>query len=1112
MATANVQNTNIVFPATQNFPYYDDFDESKNFHKILFRPGYAVQARELTQLQTIIQNQVERFGAHIFQNGSLVHGGQISLDRKRGTHINLQSTYAGEDVDPQDFVGKVITWSSNTRARAYVMAAQDATANTPPTLAIKYLSGRKFGHGDTIRISDADTYANLATSNSNGRCVLASISDGIFFINGYFVKTPDQTVIASAYNRRANCKIGLEYTPSIIDEDSDSSLLDPAQESSNYQAPGAARLAIDLVLSTRDLEDDSDESQFIELMRIEDGTIQKWVKYPFYSDLADTLARRTEDESGSYTVRPFQLSFKNHPTDDTKVIALLSPGKAYVEGYERETIAETEIEMSRARTTDSVANYDLSTAYGNWFVGQNLTGIFDTTTWAMADIHSVPYVNIDRNAATAYASTHMGTTRVRAMRYYASANALAANDRTYTISITGTKFNKIQTNVVSGSGKTVTLFNPTNLLSNVANAYQGATLRLGATTSSRGRVYRIRSSGGATMNLSRRLVDAVTASSNAIIGFDMRAAESLTISAFTSGSPSDRANVNFSEVSKSPVANTGDAYLNDTDTDTLLFRFPKSYIASGSITDQSLSYVKKFTPTFAGLTTTIGLDATKESFVGSGSSATSSTLLDNFLVIDAAGNVQRLESVSVDGTETATLVSESYNGAATVFARVNLNAGNNTKPKRKTEVTGNTSHFVRHAANGSFLAGSSNTTVYLVAGQVSIENPSRVHNEPMSLYVSDVKRITAIYDLNGGSIPAVGASINSNSEVKSKYNFDNGQNDSFYDHASISLSPSADKAPKGPLIVCFNYYDHGTGETDDGAGYFSVDSYPNANTTAGYAAIPRYTRTSGEVVELRDAIDFRPRRTNASNADPSFSFSAIRIPAQDDEFTSDYQYFLARRDLIVIKPRSQQPFDVIQGIAATYPIEPQRPARGMVLHKVLMPAFTESTNDIMVQFVENKRYTMRDIGVLEQRIENMEYYVTLSRLEAAAKDQVILDKFGLERTKYGIIVDDFKGHAVGDVINPDYKCAVDKVEGAMGPALRRKRFEMEVDDSSLSGTINTRRTVLLDYTERVVTSNPSATRVENVQPFLFADFVGEIFLSPAVSSFVTTNIAPIVLI
>ena len=61
-------------------PYFDDFDESKNFHRVLFRPGFAVQARELTQLQTILQNQVERFGNEILVDGTIVTGAALRVE------------------------------------------------------------------------------------------------------------------------------------------------------------------------------------------------------------------------------------------------------------------------------------------------------------------------------------------------------------------------------------------------------------------------------------------------------------------------------------------------------------------------------------------------------------------------------------------------------------------------------------------------------------------------------------------------------------------------------------------------------------------------------------------------------------------------------------------------------------------------------------------------------------------------------------------------------------------------------------------------------------------------------------------------------------------------
>lgn len=1112
MTTANILNTNVVYSETRNFPYYDDFDEDKNFHRITFRPGYAVQARELTQMQTIQQNQIERFGSHIFKNGSLVHGGQISLDFS-ATHLNVDTSYVGTDINPAAFLNKTIQWTANNRARAVVVATQDASSTNPVTFAIKYLTGRKFGHTNTIKISDAATYANIASSNSNGVCVLASINDGIFFINGYFVKTPAQTIIASPYSSAANCKIGLQFAYDLVNEDADRSLLDPAQESSNYTAPGATRLAINLTLSTRPINTEDDESQFIELMRIEQGVVKRWNKIPIYSDLADTMARRTFDESGSYTVSPFHLSFKNHPTDDTKVIALLGPGKTYVEGHEISTIADTEITLSRARTTANVNNYDLSTAFGNYFIGANLNGTFDTSTWAIADVHSIPYTYIDRSTQTKYNSTKIATTRVRDITYYGSSNSLNVSDRTYQVSITGTKFTKLQTNcntIVALTGNTIGLFNPSNLLSANSDAYVGATLRVKVGSDTR--LYEIAGWNGTTSvaNLTKNLITTPSSTSNAVVTFDFSVAEALTISSLTAGTPSDKANVNINLTSKFPAEFGGDAYLSETDIDSLVFNFPQSYIAAGSLTDQSFAYRKKFSTTFTANVASIAVDASKEAFSGNLTSASSSTLLDHYLVIGTTGTIVRLQSATVDGTQTATLTSDGYSGSATVFAYVNLNAGNNVLPKRKTLVTGNTSHFVRHSANGTFLTGSMNTSAYLVAGQTSITSPSRIQNDPMSLYVSDVKRIRAIYDLNGSAIPAIGAALGSYTDVRTKYVFDGGQTDSYYDHAKISLNPYVSGIPRGPLIVCYDYYDHGVGQTDDGLGYFSVDSYPSANTTAGYVDIPSYTTSTGRVLELRDSIDFRPKRQNASNTDPNFTISGVRIPSISTEFGADYSYYLARRDLLLVTTNDYNLFEKIEGIPSKFPIEPIPKTRGMTIYKILMPAYTESFRDVMSQYVENKRYTMRDIGVLEKRIENLEYYAALSRLEAAASSQVILDEFGLERTKYGILVDDFTGHSVGDVLNLDYRCSVDKVNGALGPAWYRKSFPLK--KITLTNTISTEDSVILGYSEVSFIAQPAATRVENVQPFLFADFVGDIILSPPIVTFVSTNIAPIVLI
>ena len=61
-------------------PYYDDFSKDSNFYKVLFNPGKPVQARELTTLQSILQDQIESFGSHMFKEGSMVIPGNIQYD------------------------------------------------------------------------------------------------------------------------------------------------------------------------------------------------------------------------------------------------------------------------------------------------------------------------------------------------------------------------------------------------------------------------------------------------------------------------------------------------------------------------------------------------------------------------------------------------------------------------------------------------------------------------------------------------------------------------------------------------------------------------------------------------------------------------------------------------------------------------------------------------------------------------------------------------------------------------------------------------------------------------------------------------------------------------
>jgi hypothetical protein len=116
-------------------PYHDDFKQNaldNNYLRILFKPGQAVQARELTQIQSILQNQIKQFGDHIFQNGSPVIGGNMTLDNKV-KFLKLEATYNNQDVDVDEFLGKVIR---NTNGNIQAKVLTNYSESVIPTLII----------------------------------------------------------------------------------------------------------------------------------------------------------------------------------------------------------------------------------------------------------------------------------------------------------------------------------------------------------------------------------------------------------------------------------------------------------------------------------------------------------------------------------------------------------------------------------------------------------------------------------------------------------------------------------------------------------------------------------------------------------------------------------------------------------------------------------------------------------------------------------------------------------------------------------------------------------------------------------------------------------------
>ena len=130
------QNTNLNVT-----PYYDDFDKNKNFYRVLYRPGYPIQARELTTMQSILQHQIENLGSWAFKDGSMVIPGQVGYDLDV-KNIMLQESFLGANVEDYraQLNDKIITGlTSGVKAKVLFSISAGDSDKGYITLYLKYI-------------------------------------------------------------------------------------------------------------------------------------------------------------------------------------------------------------------------------------------------------------------------------------------------------------------------------------------------------------------------------------------------------------------------------------------------------------------------------------------------------------------------------------------------------------------------------------------------------------------------------------------------------------------------------------------------------------------------------------------------------------------------------------------------------------------------------------------------------------------------------------------------------------------------------------------------------------------------------------------------------------
>ena len=967
-------------------PYFDDFEEAtsidglspkEKYHRILFRPAHAVQARELTQIQSALQNQVTQIGNHLFKEGSMVIPGGSSAKTKVD-YVKLQSSSAS---DIKDLVGETITpydpnsatGSAYTGLKAMIVAVVASDGTDPDTIYVQYLNSgsgneQTYAINEHLKTSGSGAFSmQVAAATPTGKGAIAFVESGIFYIKGNFVVVQKDQLVLEKYASTPSFDIGLKITESVITSAEDDSLNDNANGTSNYAAPGAHRYQIKTELTKIAVNSDitGTTDDFVLLGRIEDGIITKWTRSTEYAVIEEWLARRTYDESGNYTVRHFGIDMKEHtsvysPGDATKLSAGIEPSKAYVQGYEIETLSTIRVDVDKARDSTLFETSATSILLGNYIDVDTMKGVPYISDMKKTDIH-------DTAGGT---GNVIGHCRFRSVEKISGAvGSAAAVYRLYifhvVMTLSGAEFSDAKSFKTAGTPEFVAdvvatkakIINPQRNSLVFKLPFDRVKTCADASGSAFNYVYQtVREIGDATAN-----------GGNGEVTFSVGATESFN------------------------VYNTSDWVL--------------TQVTAGS---------------------------------GTGD------IIDPVSITYGTGNI----SVTIT-------VPTAYYGKG-----IRLIASTQRSFQHKTK---------------SLTTGASDNE-----NSVAISSPTL----DMQLVHADVYKLLTVHMSPDMST----APTDQHEDVTEYYFLDNGHRDNFYDVGRCKQRGGTTFQPTGQLLIKYNYFTHSAGD------FFSVDSYAGV---IPYEDIPKFiSSNTGKEIELRSAIDFRPRMQDAGDNFTGTGAVLANCPTPASTFTTDVQYYLNRLDKIFLDSKGN--FNVIKGVSALNPELPDSPKESMVLYHLYVPAYTFTPEEVETRLVDNKRYTMRDIGKLEKRIDTLEYYTSLSLLESEAQSKEIVDPTTqLTRLKSGFLVDSFNSHNIGNVKSLEYRAAMDRRNHNLRSLFVEQNTALKWNSTTSTNVQRTGDLITLPYSETTLFDQNKASSTINVNPYEVFEWTGTVELSPS---------------
>tara|TARA_Y100000593_G_scaffold90859_1_gene178236 strand:- start:12255 stop:15998 length:3744 start_codon:yes stop_codon:yes gene_type:complete len=1136
-------------------PYYDDFNESNKFLQVLFKPGYAVQARELTQLQSILSNQIGRMADHIFENGDVIQGAGITeqkvlwfrISNTVETDLNLNDLigydlYYDHTVLNTNSGGSDAEAGSTTRVLGKVLHVEEATTDDPYRIvfvnitketkdeSVPFPAGQK-----EIKCSNPNLNVNLMVLDgidnsgvgedqmlapARGDAILVSIDQGLFYVDGYFVMNDAQTIaifeLSDAGVRKftpeqRTVSVGFSINRKIETANSDTTLRDPSQGSYNYNAPGADRFVIDLkikqipyIFDEDGYRTDHDTDNYFEWARIIKGETFKKLKYPEYAELEETLARRTYDESGHYTVDPFGFEAETYKdvwdpavtgrADHYNYCACgIKTGKAYVRGYEFELQNTEHLVGKKAKTTVKQNDVSINIDLGNYILAEHN---FDGTT---------PLFGINQ--------------------------AMDNNTMNLVGGDAEPEWKKVNLSFVGGNGEMIPV-GCARINQIALHAINQGDLNVGSLF----RVY---------------LSDVVFGKEAGFVGegYDLLTMKDVK-------------------------------HLADPDTGKSLFKLhiPEGFESNEGIQDQRrVAYLYPM-PVGSAVKEVTGLDYyvqrdyelsfSYDSSEGCWKATATSPAGTEFQgnnnlglgYMDDLANTDEY-IVSVDGYlfDMNPYTSGDFGGNYIKMGSANSTIEIFLKSGKTLEwgTTGTKSGYlvtnIRANQDGQVESNKEESIRKKILKRkvVSITNSSNP-NGTLSMFNSNLEDG---YGLNLGypdvlileSVKEIGTG----KDYTDSFEFRPNQKPHLYDHAYMVLDrgtvggtagPEAAWAAEGAgFEVSFLYFDHQTwSEGDDHNDYSTLkyplvansythgdheikefpngeggtanfggtfDDTPEKNSTL-YFVPPFIDPIDGSGVKLSNCVDFRPIKVGKWDENHP-EFGKIRgtwTPQDGKLFYSDYEHYLPRIDTLVLD-RSRE-FKIIEGIPG---VDPNAPAHNdeseMAIFHISWPAGEVDCPDVMGVEVDNQRYTMRDIGNLEKRIETLELTTELNAIESEGKEEAMM--YGTQFTNV-LSVNHFKEIDNGDIYSNDYNVAIVPDDGYIMPSdseMNLNLFEHSLKTSSDGITSSS------DNLYYLTPSNVAVATVSNLtgnipiypNPFSKQNWLGDLRLAPSSDDWFAIN-------